>query len=236
MIKNFEIRAPDIKNMVGDVAGIEKQSPSILSRAINRAAITAKTSISRSETGIPRIYRIKSSEIQPATKISKTADKGNLMAVVSVKGRPRPLVKFSVSPKKRATRKKGNGSPKAYKAAVMKRGGLKRMDASKNKPFYAITHNGTDGVFSRKETKIQKQIRITKRLKRRTGVRVYKYRTKVKTGEPYQANILQMHFGPSIPQMAENKEVMSRVQKVANQTLQKRLNHELSRYLERLKQ
>lgn len=234
MIKNFEIRAPDLKDITGGIEGIGKQSSGMLSRSINRAATTAKTAIGRSKTGAPSVYRIKSGEVNSASKIIKKADTKNLIAVISVKGRSRPLIKFAVSPKRLAKRHKSSGNPKSYKAAVMKSGSLKNLDHLKNKPFFAITKNGTEGIFSRKDSKIQKQIRIVRRLKGK-GVRVYTYKTKVKTGEPYQTDILQMHFGPSVPQMVENNDVMSRIQKEANRTLQKRLDHEVSRYLERLK-
>lgn len=229
----IEIRATDTKQIKGAVKGLDKQSPTLLSRAINRAATTAQTAIGNSKTGVPGYYRIQQKEVKPAIKI-KTANKSELVAVVEIKGRSRPLVKFTVSPKKLAKRKGNSGRPKVYKAAVFRRNGIKALSGAPKKPFYAVTKNGTEGIFSRKETRIQKQIRIVRRSKRGAGVKIYKYKSKVRTGEPYEVDALQMHFGPSIPQMVENTAVMKKVQHDASNMLQSRLQHEVSRYLERL--
>ncbi len=220
-----EIRAPNMNRIKGAVKGLDKQSPTFLTRAINRAATTAKTAIGNNKTGVPAQYRILQKDVKAAVKI-KPATKTELVAIIEVKGRVKPLVNFTVSPKRVVKRRGKKGNPKFYKAAVLKSNGIKALSGTPNKPFYAVTKTGTAGIFVRKETRIQKQIKIVRRLKRKTGVRTYKYM--------YETEVLEMRFGPSVPQMVENKTIMDKVQSEANNMLQSRLKHEVSRYLERL--
>lgn len=226
MISNVEIRAPDLKKIKKTIKGLDNQLPVLLTRAINRAATTAKTSIGKTKTGVPSIYETKSKDVKPSTKLLSQADKSNLVAVVEVKGRPRPLAKFKISPRRLSKRKGKKGSPKLYKASVIKEGGLKDLSGAPNKPFYAVTKKRVEGIFSRTDTLIQKRIKIVRRSKKSAKVKLYNYKTKV--------NALQMHYGPSIPQMVNNEKIMTKVQADANKTLQSRLDHEVTRYLERL--
>jgi len=159
----IEIRAPELKDIQGAIKNIDKSSPSMLTRAVNRGATTARTAIGKTSTGVPSAYRIKTSDVNTSTKITKRADKSSMIAIVSVKGRPRPLSKFKVTPKKLSKRKGKSGTPKHYKAAVKKRSSLKPLNDSSNKPFFAITKKGEEGIFSRQESKIQKQIRIIRK-------------------------------------------------------------------------
>jgi hypothetical protein len=227
---NVEIRAPDIKKIPKEIKKFDNNMPTMLMRSINRAATTVKTAIGKTASGVPSLYRIKSTEVNSATKITKLASKSELVAIVTVKGRPRPLVKFAVSPKRLAKRKGKSGNPSSYKSAVLKGHGLIALKNSANKPFVAVTKKGEIGVFSRGESKIQKRINIVRRS--RTGVKVYKYKNK-KNGEAYTVEALQMHFGPSIPQMVANKTIITTVNKSAENTVQNRLNHEISRYSRR---
>lgn len=228
---NIDIRAPALKDIQGAIRRIDNNSLSMLTRAINRGAITAKTAIGKTSSGVPSAYRIKTTEVNAASKITQRAVASNPIAIVTIKGRPRPLVKFTVTPKRHSKRKGKSGTPRHYRSAVKKKNGLKPLSNSKNKPFFAKTKNGEEGIFSRQDSKIQKQIKIFRRTKK--GVKVYKYTNK-KDGSPYTVDKLQMHFGPSVPHMVQNEKIMDSVQKAANSMIENRLNHELDMLLRRL--
>lgn len=204
-----------------------RQSSGALVSAINRAAITAEKTMRANATGAPSMYRIKSGDVKKSIKISK-AKKGNIVAVVKVRGRTRPLYDFTVSPKQRVNFTGRALKPSRYRAAVLKGKGLKPLDKQKNKPFVTSTRAGIMGVFSRKDKSnpgnlIEKNVRIIKKSKDK--VRVYKYKVKKEK--------LEMHFGPSIPQMIDNTRIMFRVKKDTNKTLESRLEHELNRIIRR---
>lgn len=203
------------------------KSSTALSNAINRAATTAQATMKNSSQGVPSMYRIKSNETQKAIKI-KRANRNDLIAVVKVRGRTRPLYGFAVSPKTRVRSSGKSIRPGRYKAAIYKSRRMEPLDKTENKPFVTRTKSGVMGVFSRMnksnpDNLIEKNVRVFK--KNKNKVKSYRYKvTKEK---------LQMHFGPSIPQMVDNTEIMFRLRKGIRNTLEKRLDHELNQIIRR---
>lgn len=233
MIK-VDIKASDIKKINKAMNQVLDKSPNILANAINRTATKVRVTMKNSTSGVPKYYRVKPTEVDKSIKIYP-ANKSSLKAVVRVKGRPKLLTTFSVSPLHVVGYNGKRRNPSKYKSAVMKGHGLKPLDKHENKPFVAVTRAGIIGVFSRLskgDNLVNKTIKIVR--KTATGVKVYKYKTK-KDHTPYQKEKLQMHFGPSIPQMVKNNEVMNSVNKNASEMLEKRLIHEVNNIMRRYK-
>lgn len=93
-----------------------KKAPNVIVRALNRAAMNARTNaVNKAREN----YNIKATDVRKTITIRK-ANKNALGAMVISKGSTVPLIKFKVSPKKRTKKRK------AIKAAV-KKGPLKEV-------------------------------------------------------------------------------------------------------------
>lgn len=228
---DIDIHAPDMNKIRKSLGTLEKNAPTVLVRAINRAAITAKSTIRKQSTGVPALYRVKPSVIDRHTK-NAPANKNNLKAVVTFKGYPRPLSLFAMSPKRIVSYKGKSRSPKRYKASTMKKHPLTALDKEKNKPFVAVTTKGNFmGIFSRtgEYNKVLKEIEIIRKVKPRKKdpyTKVYKYKK--------QTEKLRMHYGPSIPQMVDNKILFKKMELESSKTLNNRINHEIELLLRRM--
>lgn len=198
---------------------ITDKSKLVMMRAMNRTASTIATTEKRE---VSARYFISQKKVADTLRIEK-ASTGNLSARVVSKGERMDLAKFKVSPLRPVkVTKGGKRSPGVYKAAVRRDQGLKPLTGVDvggriNKPFVAImknTKNDHMGVFYRGERKEKKR-----RNARRKGVH-----------SPKEA--LKSIMGPSVPDVAGSKAVMEVVTKKANETLQKRIEHELSRVMQ----
>ena len=160
---------------------ITDRSRLVMMRAMNRTARNIATTTKRE---VASRYFVKQKQVADTLKISK-ASKSNLEVAVVSKG------------------EKLERTPKVYKAAVKKAGGLKplygeRVSGKQSKPFFATTKKGTQGIFFRSR------------------------------GKAYP---IKQVMGPAIPQIIDNKEIMENIMKKANETLEKRIEHELSRVM-----
>ena len=154
-------------------------------RAMNRTARNIATTTKRE---VASRYFVKQKQVADTLKISK-ASKSNLEVAVVSKGEKLELEKFKVSPREPVKIiSREERTPKVYKAAVKKAGGLK--------PLYG--KKGTQGIFFRSR------------------------------GKAYP---IKQVMGPAIPQIIDNKEIMENIMKKANETLEKRIEHELSRVM-----
>lgn len=107
-------------HVVGQRLGeYSRKAPTVIMRALNRAAESAKTEVARQATGN---YHVKVSETKKTMTITK-ASRGTLRATVASKATRRELIAFKVSPKKPRPEK----PPKVVKVAVKKEGGLKKL-------------------------------------------------------------------------------------------------------------
>lgn len=223
---NIDIQAPNIKEFKKVLERFDNKAPSLLVSAINRAATTAKASMKKQSSGAPSIYRVKPTEVEKMTSIHQ-ANTSTMKAIVTVKGRSKPLSSFSVSPMRKVSYKGKSPNPKKYKAVVMKGHGLISLDKAENKPFVAVTQNGVIGVFSRmgRNDMIRKNMEVTR--KTTSGTKKYTYERNVEK--------LQMHYGPSVPQMIKNDLVFDQVKTDSGNMLNKRMNHEIEALLRRFR-
>ena len=175
---------------------ITDRSRLVMMRAMNRTARNIATTTKRE---VASRYFVKQKQVADTLKISK-ASKSNLEVAVVSKGE-----KFKVSPREPVKIiSREERTPKVYKAAVKKAGGLKplygeRVSGKQSKPFFATTKKGTQGIFFRSR------------------------------GKAYP---IKQVMGPAIPQIIDNKEIMENIMKKANETLEKRIEHELSRVMQ----
>lgn len=179
---------------------ITDRSRLVMMRAMNRTARNIATTTKRE---VASRYFVKQKQVADTLKISK-ASKSNLEVAVVSKGEKLELEKFKVSPREPVKIiSREERTPKVYKAAVKKAGGLKplygeRVSGKQSKPFFATTKKGTQGIFFRSRAK---------------------------------AYPIKQVMGPAIPQIIDNKEIMENIMKKANETLEKCIEHELSRVI-----
>ncbi|HBA70251.1 MAG TPA: hypothetical protein DCZ40_12975 [Lachnospiraceae bacterium] len=188
----------------------------VMRRASNRAISTVTGSISQE---VPKRYLVKAAQVRSTLRTYRA--NGSLpFASVVVKGRHPGLEKFYVNPMTPARRQKGGGyNPMAYEAKVKKHGGVKFLEGD-NKPFVAIMDNGHIGVFRRKNDTERKHQRI------------FRSKYKVKKNKSRADNTIIGVYGPAIPQMVKNEEIMLIVIKKASQMMLKRAEHEIGRLLD----
>ncbi|PKL00063.1 MAG: hypothetical protein CVV56_08085 [Tenericutes bacterium HGW-Tenericutes-1] len=105
----------------GKLGKQKKETPAVMSRAINRATANMKTTANK-EARI--LYHLKSKDISTTFTLKK-ASKSNLKALVISKGSKLGLEKYKVSP----TQPKPGKAPKVLKVAV-KKDGLKPIEGA----------------------------------------------------------------------------------------------------------
>jgi len=128
----IRVDSAKLKEVEQQLGSFSKKAPTVISRAINRAAQNAKTNVvskTREE------YVMKAKDVRDTIKIRK-ATQNSLGAVVTSTGSKVPLIKFKVSPNK----PRPKNPPRVLKAGV-KKDGLKQIlgafiaDINGNKVF-----------------------------------------------------------------------------------------------------
>ncbi|WP_106494888.1 phage tail protein [Lentibacillus sp. Marseille-P4043] len=171
----------EVQKKLGD---FQKQTPSAISKAINRAVTNINSNVKKE---VRKGYNIKAGDIG-ATLTKTRATKSALRAKVQSSGELIPLDRFKVSPKTVNPKRK---SP--IKIAV------KKSSVSAVMGAFVADINGRK-VFQR-------------------------------TGDSRLP--IKRLFGPSVPQMIGNDEVHKEIEKQGQETLKKRLDHEINRILEK---
>lgn len=191
-----EIRVTGVDEIEKKLGNLKNKAPTVLYRAINRAAQKAKTETKRE---VADKYYITQKEVSDTIHLTK-ASAAKLSAELTSKGGPIALSKFKVSPRKQVSRtKRGKVSPAVYKAGVEKAGGVKPLSGDP-KAFFATMSSGHEGVMERISSR---------RLP------------------------LKQLYGPAVPSMIKNEEVIERIQKEATETLEKRIDAEINNILQR---
>lgn len=194
--KEVEIDIIGVEELEKKLGNLKSKAPTVLSRAINRAAQKAKTETKREAAAK---YFVSQGEVMKTLTISK-ASPAKLSAELRSKGSQIALSKFKVSPKRSVRRtSRGGYSPSVYKVAVKKEGGLKTLHADP-KSFIATMKSGHVGVM------------------RRDGSE--------------RLPITQL-FGPAVPSMVKNEEIISQIRERALETLEKRIDAEVNNILQR---
>lgn len=200
---SLDSNADDVAGRLGDLS---RKASLVMSRAINRTTGHVKTRMS--EEAVKR-YHVKITKIKRTISVAKKATVGDPSAKILSIGEHPNLISFKVkqSSSWRKLKPSGKRVPKFYLASVKKDSGWKPLTGGAAKPFVASPKKGGVAVFRR----------LLKHEKA-------KY-PNVKSG------IIGIG-GPAIPQMIKNKDIMSEVNKDANEMMAKRLDHEIKRILD----
>lgn len=141
---HLELKVTGIDELEKKLGNLKYKAPTVLARAINRAAEKAKTETKRE---VADNYYISKKNVAKTITISK-ASRAKLSAQLRSKGSPIALSKFKVSPNKRVKKTKRGYSPPVYKAAVKKDGGMKPL-SDEPKSFLTEFKSGHLGVMRR---------------------------------------------------------------------------------------
>ena len=190
-----EIKVTGVEEIEKKLGNLKSKAPTVVCRAINRAAQKARTETKRE---VANKYFISQGDVLKTIRLTK-ASTANLSAQLTSKGGPIALSKFKVSPTRGVKRTKRGYSPSVYKAGVEKSGGMKPLSGSP-KAFIAGFSSGHSGVMTRISAR---------RLP------------------------LKQLYGPAVPSMIKNDEVIERIQKEATETLEKRIDAEINNILQR---
>lgn len=165
---------------------------------------TASTIATTEKREVSARYFITQKSVAETLRIEK-ASTSNLSAKVVSKGKRMGLEKFKVSPLRPVKMTKGGKkSPRVYKAAVRKNQGLKLLSGI-----------DVDGKTNKPFVAIMKN-----------GHAGVFFRETLKNYP------IKSIMGPSVPDVAGSKAVMEVITKKANETLEKRIEHELSRVMQ----
>lgn len=140
-----------------------------------------------------------------ATLEDRKANSKKLYGYVKSTGTVIPLSKFRVTPQRTVSYDSGEPNPSHYSAAVLKGGALKAL-VHNPKAFIAVMPNGHGGVYER---------------------------TGKKSRVNPQKEVIAQRFGPSVPHMIKNKNVIDEIKNKAESTLQKRIDAEINYILSR---
>lgn len=122
-----------LKDIERRLSAYPKKVPTVLNRALNRAAATVKTQASKHAR---EIYRVKAKDVNSTFSLKKSTT-GSLSAIVVSRSGSMGLEKFRINASP------GKSKPKAFRAAVKKSGSLKEIVRA-----FAVDVNGTK-VFQR---------------------------------------------------------------------------------------
>jgi len=109
----------DVEKVERKLKQYGKKAPTVIMRALNRAATTARAEVI---TQAKENYWVTSKDVRKTMTITK-ASKDKLRAIVTSKATRRELAAFKVSPKNPRPKK----PPKIVKVAIKKEGGLKEL-------------------------------------------------------------------------------------------------------------
>lgn len=185
------------------LSGVPNGAKKAFYNAINRGLQTVRTQSGKS---VNKTYRILQKDFKSETNIrQKRASQNDLIGEIAFAGTTIPLIKFSVSPKEPKSQ--------AVTVAVLRESGGERLKHA----FIANVqtgHPGKDhvGVFERTgEQGIEERLNRYRRSKHTETIRQL--------------------YGPSAAAMLNNYEVRQELEKAAQETIDKRVEHEITRIL-----
>ena len=196
-----EIKVAGVEEVQARLGKFKSQTPLVLSRAINRAVTNIQKNMAKETSSR---YYVKSGDVKDTIKPVK-ATKTSLKGAVISRGNGIALSKFKVSPNTPVKSRGASRSPRVYKAGVKKSGGLKPLDGNP-KAFVAIMKNSKKSEGASDHTGVWTR----------------------KSGKRFPIKQL---YGPSIPQIVKNEDIMSKINKEASETLQKRIDAEVKNIL-----
>ncbi|MCL2357467.1 MAG: phage tail protein [Defluviitaleaceae bacterium] len=203
-----EITAEQLKRIELLLQGVPADIEKALYGVVNRTRTTVK---SETIKGIKRTYAIKHGDIRAESniKLKTTKTGGGVIGQVIFAGAAIPLMRFSVSPQTPTPRPDQNVS------VGVEKGTKKRLDNA----FIAQMRSGHLGVFERLPGEYMRNRPNDTRHSEKIGSNA-RFRT-------------DQFYGPSVSKMAERESVRDEAEAAAMATMGKRVEHEISRILNR---
>lgn len=201
MIEIQQSQADRINLILGGLKGAPDKA---FYSIINRGLATVR---SQSSKGIRSIYNITHSNLRADSNITlKKAGKTNLSGEIMFSGFKIPLARFSVSPNI-------PGSKKPLKISVLRASSPTLLQHA----FLARTKSGHLGIFERIPGQYM-------------GSRIGRSKHSEKIGANTNRTTDQF-YGPAAAQMASNSLVLTQIEAAAQETINKRVEHEITRIL-----
>lgn len=201
MIEIQQSQADRINLILGGLKGAPDKA---FYSIINRGLATVR---SQSSKGIRSIYNITHSNLRADSNITlKKAGKSNLSGEIMFSGFKIPLARFSVSPNI-------PGSKKPLKISVLRTSSPTLLQHA----FLARTKSGHLGIFERIPGQYM-------------GSRIGRSKHSEKIGANTNRTTDQF-YGPAAAQMASNSLVLTQIEAAAQETINKRVEHEITRIL-----
>lgn len=198
------------------LGAFKEKAPHVLYNVVKRVASNVNKNIAKHTK---KVYSIKSADVKKTLKV-KYPSKSDLTAMITSKGTTLPLIKFKVTSPKGIDPIEMKGIPKEgdknypgrarYKAKVLKSSKTVNITHA----FVQKMKNGHIGLFRRHILSKSFKQQFRKQLK--------------KTGA--DKSVKELH-GPSVPQMIANTKIRDLLNKDAQATYEKRIEHEISRIL-----
>lgn len=196
------IKEETLRRVEKVLAGVPKGAQRAMANAINRGLAKART---EAKKGARKVYTVKAGAFSESVYVQvKKASAGDLAGHISFNGNKLPLYKFQVTPR-------SPGSRKAVYVSVKKGSG-----GTSKHGFIAGMPGGHIGMFSRTGEQ---------------GIEKRKSKTRDGKGNKHSETIKE-RMGLAVPQMVGNEEVVRRLEKEAQEMVDKRVEHEISRILD----
>lgn len=193
----------DAREIKRHLRDLESKAPSVISRAINRTITNIKKNIAQQIGGTKGEYNIQSGEVKKTLKSDKATAK-RLNGYVASNGSPILLSKFN---------------------AKIKPGPMKAVSYSRGKPspgFYSAAVKKRGGKKA-----LQGSQKAFLGKSEKAGGLIFLQRF---SNRSYPLKPL---YGPAVPKMIGNEEIMASIKEEAESTLQKRIGAEIENILRR---
>lgn len=207
----IEITEKQIERINLILNGISKGPEKAFKNVFDRALTTART---RTFKEINNVYAISKTNLRAETNVNlrKARAQGNeIVGYVSFSGFAIPLYRFNVSPK----------TPTPRESESVSAGVLKGAQTKFSHAFVAKMKSGHYGIFERLPGEYMKD-RANKSGKSKHAERI---------GAETQQGRYDQFYGPSTAKMVENAEVITEIEQATQETINKRVEQEVSRIL-----
>lgn len=212
----FDLKIDGLEELQQDLSALRKQMPKITERSLNKAMRGVKTDASKE---IRKQVTAKKKDVDRTMRVIKaSAKRGMLSTALVATGKPMPLA--------------------GYKVRQLK-GGVK-VSVRKDTPAQVVPHafiasmkSGHRGVFQRKVRHQDSNSNVPfSRSGRKRPREQYAAMARKKGGRKYALPIQEL-YGPAIPSIMRNQDVMGSLKSQARERARKAFRHEIDRAIQK---
>lgn len=202
----IELSVARLEELSRMVEGVPEQMERVLQRSLNRGLDAAKTRAFRS---VSDKYDITQTEAKKNTRfwMKRARKEGDqVIGYIQYHGNKVPLYKFKGNQR---TTKKG-----LVKVRVRRESARAALESA----FITAMPNGHVGIFERVNGEYSDK-------------RVGKVKRSKSSGRTKYAEAIKEKYGPSVPEMLENEQVIGKIQDEVQEMIDRRIDHELEQLL-----